>query len=93
MTKTVIDGPILKLATETCTNYLLGKKVFAYLENKITDDEEIDEFVLHAVDCAFCMQTIVKWHYDCVITEMNDKANAIDNSNGRLWGMDSGRRR
>jgi hypothetical protein len=90
MTKTIIDGPILKLATDTCTNYSLGQRVFAYLEKKLTDDDEIEEFVLHAGDCTFCMQTIVKWHYDCVITEMNDKAEASSNSNGQRWDWSLG---
>lgn len=60
----------LNLSTEVCIDYSVGQKVFDYLEKKLLDDSEIEEFVKHAGDCTFCMQTIIKWHYDEVLSDM-----------------------
>lgn len=62
-------------ATDVCSDYSIGQQVFAYLENNLSNENEIAEFVEHAGDCSFCMQTIIKWHYDSVVMEMkNQKA-------------------
>lgn len=74
MSKIVTGGHQVKLATDVCIDYSIGKKVFAYLEKTLTDENEISTFVEHAGGCSFCMQTIVKWHYDDIVDEMNKKA-------------------
>lgn len=59
----------LRLATDICNDYSIGQRVFAYLENTLTSDAEISEFAKHAGECTFCMQTMIKWHYDSIVTE------------------------
>lgn len=78
MSKTALAAYRVKLATDVCTDYSIGQKVFAYLEKTVAEGEETAAFVSHAGECSFCMQTIIKWHYDCVVTEMDDMAAEVN---------------
>ena len=73
MNKTAFNIKALKLSTEICGDYSIGQKVFAYLEKTLTNEEEIAAVVNHAGECKFCMNTMVRWHYDCIIAERRSR--------------------
>lgn len=78
MSKNATGAYQVKFATDVCMDYSIGQNVFAYLEKTLTNEDDISTFVKHAGDCSFCMQTIIKWHYDSVVSEMNEKAAEIN---------------
>lgn len=67
----------IRMSTDMCLNYEVGRKVFDYLEDRLTDDGDIEEFVTHAADCGFCMKTMVRYQYDIVVTERENARNEI----------------
>lgn len=78
-----------RISEERCTDYAIGRNAFAYLEKKLSDDRLSEQFAAHAVECDYCLKTMVRWHYDAAVEKIeNSRKSAVRADEQLLAGLD-----
>lgn len=69
---------------DVCGVHSGWRNVYAYLEGKLSGEEK-KKFASHVGNCRRCLETIIIWHYENIMAEIESKLpdNDVENT---AWG-------
>lgn len=69
-----------KVAEDTSGDHSGEHNVNAYLEGKLSGADK-KKFASHAGNCKECLEAIITWHYENIVSEMESKISDNDDKN------------